>query len=65
MLRQKVLTANELLRHMWACFPLVSQQRVAKAQRLAAALSAQYQGCGSSRLQYMLVCIFPAHEGWP
>lgn len=43
-LRQHVLAANELLRHMWACFPLASQQRQAKAERLSAALSQQFEG---------------------
>lgn len=43
-LRQRVLTVNELLRHMWACFPLASQQRQTKAQRLSAALSSQHEG---------------------
>ena len=44
MLRQRVLTVNELLRHMWACFPLASQQRQTKAARLASALSSQQEG---------------------
>ena len=44
MLRQRVLTVNELLRHMWACFPLASQQRQTKAARLASALSNQQEG---------------------
>ncbi|CAL8468426.1 g7966 [Coccomyxa elongata] len=41
-LREVCLTANELLRHFWATFPLSSPTREARALRLKKALADQY-----------------------
>lgn len=41
-LREVCLTANELLRHFWAAFPLSSPSREARALRLKKALADQY-----------------------
>eukprot|EP00884_Botryococcus_braunii_P011843 jgi/Botrbrau1/2065/Bobra.0047s0030.1 len=40
--RGEVLKGNEMLRHLWACFPLNSTSRQAKADRLTQALSQIY-----------------------
>jgi transcription initiation factor TFIIH subunit 1 len=48
-LRQAVLTINELLRHFWASVPGRTPARAARAARVAAALGAQYD-----RLQAMV-----------
>ena len=41
-LRETVLTSNELLRHFWGAFPLSSAAREARAVRLKQALADQY-----------------------
>jgi transcription initiation factor TFIIH subunit 1 len=41
-LRETVLTINELLRHFWAAFPLSSPAREARALRIKKALADQY-----------------------
>ena len=41
-LRETVLTSNELLRHFWGAFPLSSAAREARALRLKQALADQY-----------------------
>lgn len=40
--RGEMLKGNELLRHLWGCFPLTSTSRQAKADRLLQALSQVY-----------------------
>ena len=42
LVRQAVLTVNELLRHYWASVPARTPARAARAARLAAALASQY-----------------------
>ena len=41
-LRETVLTSNELLRHFWGAFPLTSPAREARALRLKQALADQF-----------------------
>lgn len=57
MLREACLTANELLRHFWAAFPLSSPSRETRVLRLKKALSDQYDRTTAMQVQFIQSCM--------